>query len=79
MTPTIWKQLRMERVISDLEFPIIEDHLGEEFRLVAIGFDSGLYAETTFTDGNISFQTIGLPIGLNITILVTRTEHNLRK
>ena len=49
---------------SNLGFPILEEHLGEEFLLMAFGTLSGLEAETFFTDGNVTFNSLGLPAGM---------------
>lgn len=44
-----------------LEFPILERHIGVDFLVKAKGQNSGFEATTTFSDGNITFYSVGTP------------------
>ena len=53
---------------ADPYFVVLMQHLGVTFDLTAIGAQSGLQAKHTFTDGQVKFQTSGLPSGISVSV-----------
>jgi hypothetical protein len=53
---------------SGIEFEIKDYHLGEEFNVLAMGFDSEYEANWSFTDGSVKFYAVGIPVLMDITV-----------
>jgi len=50
---------------------VVDDDLGVTLTVRATGRSSGCTATTTFIDGNVKFQTAGLPAGVSVSVAVT--------